>query len=129
MSDCSDLIGIPFKRGSDLSDGHIDCIHLVYKVLDALSIEAPAFKDSWYEASRREILNDLYAWGYRIRRPSYTEGDVLLIPQEGWTFAVVAEGGVLYCNRHLERVQWSLPQMFSILHCFRSKCSYAKLQD
>lgn len=121
MSDCSNLIGVPFRLRSDLSDGHIDCIHLVYEVWSRTGVVGPPFNDEWYEASRRKILNDLYCWGYRIPRPSYTDGDLIVIPQNTWAFAVIWAGGVLYINQELKKVQWSTVQLFTKLHCYRMK--------
>ena len=45
-----DLIGRPYRLGADGTgaDGAIDCIHLVYVVLERLNIPTPDFKDDWY---------------------------------------------------------------------------------
>ena len=67
MSDCSDLIGLPYRLGADGSDGHIDCIHLCYVALERMGIDAPAFKQSWYEASKWEVCRDLMRWGFGLK--------------------------------------------------------------
>jgi cell wall-associated NlpC family hydrolase len=51
MSDCADLVGLRYRLGADGSDGEIDCIHLVYTVLERLDIARPEFNDDWYSAS------------------------------------------------------------------------------
>ncbi len=48
MCDCADLVGMRYKLGADGSNGEIDCIHLVYTVLERLGIPTPAFNDGWY---------------------------------------------------------------------------------
>ena len=121
MSDCSDLIGIKYRLGADGSSGEIDCIHLCYVVLDRLGISTPVFNEFWYRASKRDILRDILSWGYRVHEPRYTDGDVLLIPQNSWAFAVIWDKGVLYIDPFMKRVQWSTPQRFTQLHCFRSR--------
>ncbi len=122
MSVCSDLIGMPFELGADGSNGKIDCIHLCYVVLKEQGIKAPPFKNEWYEASRWTITRDILRWGYRVPEPRY-DGDIVLIPQNSWAFAVTWEGGILYLNPHLKKVQWSQVQGFTKLLCFRSKDS------
>ena len=123
MSDCSDLIGMPYRLGSDGRDGKIDCIHLCYVVLDRLGIPTPVFNHRWYRGIKREIARDLYAWGYRVHNPRYTDGDILLLPQDSLAFAVIWDTGVLYINRQLEKVQWSAVQSLIQPHCFRSRNS------
>ncbi len=120
MSDCSDLIGLNFRRGADGSNGEIDCIHLCYTVLKRLDIDTPPFDTSWYEASKLTIFRDLYSWGVRIDKPAY-DGDIILIPAKGWTFAVSWQKGILYCNQFTGKVNWSLAQSFKKLYCFRSR--------
>ena len=73
MCRCSDLIGMPFELGADGTNGKIDCIHLCYIVLDHLGIEAPEFKQSWYESGKYETLRDLLRWGDRVSDPEYDE--------------------------------------------------------
>ena len=123
MSDCSDLIGLKYRLGADGTGGEIDCIHLCYICLDRLGIVAPPFNDAWYHSSRRLILRELYGWGYRVHKPRYTDGDILLIPQDSWAFAVIWQQGVLHADRYLKVVKWSTPRMFSKLHCFRKRNS------
>ena len=122
MCDCSDLIGRPYRLGADGTRREIDCIHLVYKVLHRLAIPTPAFDPSWYDGNRRQIVRELRAWGNRVERPQY-DGDVLLIPQQGWAFAVTWQKGILYINRHLNQVAWCPIAAIKPCHCFRSKNS------
>ena len=120
MSDCSDLIGLTFRRGADGSNGEIDCINLCYTVLNRLNIETPPFDNSWYDASKLSIFRDLYAWGVRIDSPTY-DGDIILIPAKGWTFAVSWQKGILYCNQYTKTVNRATVQSFKKLYCFRSR--------
>ena len=120
MSDCSDLIGRPYRRGADGTGDEIDCIHLVYTVLARLGIDAPSFNPAWYTASTPTVLRALLAWGIRVAEPRY-DGDVLLIRQPAWAFAVTWQTGILYINTNLNRVAWSPATMFHDHHCFRSK--------
>ena len=120
MSGCADLIGMPYRLGADGSDGHIDCIHLCYEVWDELGIKAPPFKQSWYEASKWEVSRDLLNWGFRVKKPEY-DGDILLLSQQSWAFAVTWQTGILYVNRGLGKVQWSSVRLLSRYHCFRTK--------
>jgi hypothetical protein len=122
MSDCSDLIGLPYRLGADGSDGYIDCIHLCYQALERMSIDAPPFKQSWYEASKWQVCRDLLAWGSRVDQPQY-DGDILLLPERSWTFAVMWATGILYVHPVLEKTQWSSAQLFLKYHCFRMKSS------
>jgi hypothetical protein len=119
-SDCSDLIGRPYRWGADGTDAEIDCIHLVYVVLERLEIQTPPFKPEWYTASKRQIVRDILSWGRRIGRPEY-DGDILLLRQSSWAFAVTWQTGILYINRHLKKVAWAPAQAFSDPICFRMK--------
>ena len=121
MSECSDLIGLKYRLGADGSDGSIDCIHLCYTAFDRLGIVAPPFNHAWYDGSRRLILRDLYGGFVRVHNPRYTDGDLLLIPQNSWAFAVIWSQGVLYIEPVMEKVQWSTTRVFTTLHCFRSR--------
>lgn len=120
MSDCADLVGLRYRLGADGSNGEIDCIHLVYTVLDRLGIATPAFKPSWYNASHRSVVRELLHWGNRVACPEY-DGDVLLITPGAWAFAVVWLNGVLYINTELQKVSWCSFQQLSACHCFRMK--------
>ena len=122
MSDCSDLIGRPYRLGADGSgsDGAIDCIHLCYTAFDRLGINAPPFNHAWYDGDRRLILRELYGSFVRIHN-DYTDGDLLLIPQNPWAFAVIWSQGVLYIEPVLEKVQWSSLRMFTKARYYRSK--------
>ena len=122
MSDCADLVGMRYRLGADGSNGEIDCIHLVYTVLERLNIPKPEFKQSWYNASPRTVVRELKAWGNRVDRPEY-DGDVLLMTQGPWAFAVVWLNGVLYINTEVERVSWCSLQQLKSFRCFRMKGS------
>lgn len=119
--DCSDLIGLPYKLGSDGSNGTIDCIHMVYAALRRMGIKTPQFNPTWYNASARVIYRDLKAWGRQINSPQY-DGDVLLILEAGRPiFAVAWETGIIYINQQTEKVAWSTEQAFTRYRCFRTK--------
>lgn len=120
MSDCSDLIGRPYRLGADGTDAEIDCIHLVYVVLERLKIETPPFNPDWYTATRRQIIRDILGWGRRIQQPEY-DGDILLLRESNWAFAVTWQTGILYINRHLSKVAWAPARAFSDPICFRTK--------
>lgn len=122
MCDCSDLIGRPYRLGADGSDREIDCIHLVYTVLDRLEIPAPEFQLGWYTADARTVLWDIQQWGHRVAQPQY-DGDVLLLRQSGWGFAVVWQDGILYINGELQRVAWSPLCAVQNCRCYRMKSS------
>ena len=122
-SDCSDLIGRPYLYGADGSGPEIDCIHLVYTVLNRLDIATPPFKADWYTASKRQIVRDLLTWGRRIERPEY-DGDILLLSEDNWAFAVTWQTGILYINRHLNKVAWAPASSFTAPNCFRTKSSF-----
>ena len=106
MCDCSDLVGKLYRLGADGSDGAIDCIHLVYTVLGRLGIPTPEFQADWYTADIKTVLRDIHKWGRRVAQPQYN-GDVLLLRQTGWGFAVVWQDGILYVNGELQKVAWS----------------------
>ena len=122
MSDCLDLIGLRYKLGADGSNGEIDCIHLVYKVLERCNIPTPEFEDAWYEASTTKVCRDLLRWGFQVDQPAY-DGDVLLLKEDNWTFAVTWQTGIFYINRQLDSVAWGSVSSFTSYHCFRTKGS------
>ena len=122
MSDCADLVGMRYRLGADGTNGEIDCIHLVYTVLERLDIVRPEFNEDWYNASSYKVLRDLLRWGVRVDRPEY-DGDVLLMTQGTWAFAVVWLSGVLYINTELEKVSWCSLRQLSAYRCFRTKSS------
>jgi len=122
MSDCADLIGLRYRLGADGTNNEIDCIHLVYTVLGRLQIPAPTFNPNWYTASKTSIARDLLRWGTRVKYPEY-DGDVLLMTQGPWAFAVVWLNGVLYINTELEKVSWCSLQQLRSYRCFRMKGS------
>lgn len=122
MSDCLDLIGLRYRLGADGSNGEIDCIHLVYKVLERCNISTPKFEDAWYEASKVKVCRDLLRWGFRVDQPAY-DGDVLLLEEDNWTFAVTWQTGIFYINRQLDSVTWGPASSFINYHCFRTRGS------
>ena len=117
-----DLIGRPYRLGADGTGDEIDCIHLVYVVLDRLNIETPPFDPGWYTASQFRIARDLLAWGRRIKAPAY-DGDVALLPQEAAAFAVTWQNGLLYINRRLHQVAWCPIGAVPTCPCFRMRSS------
>ena len=117
-----DLIGRPYRLGADGSGEEIDCIHLVYTVLDRLGIETPPFRQDWYAASRITIARDLLHWGRRVAQPTY-DGDVALLPQEVAAFAVTWQSGLFYINRDLQQVAWCPIGALPTCPCFRMKGS------
>ena len=120
MSECSDLIGIPYKLGSDGGDGHIDCIHPCYTVWERLGIDSPPFDKQWYELTTRSIGREILRLTSRVSGPRY-DGDIVLIPQEQWAFGVVWNQGILYISHYSDAVMWSTPPCFANLHFFRLK--------
>ena len=122
MSDCVDLIGLRYRLGADGSNGEIDCIHLVFKVLERCGIDAPPFNPDWYSSSKTKVCRDLLRWGYRVDQPKY-DGDVLLLKEDAWIFAVTWQTGILYINRQLGIVTWAPAYSFMKSHCFRTKGS------
>ena len=122
MYDCGDLVGRPYRLGADGSGKEIDCIHLCYVALERMGIKAPAFKQSWYTDSKWSICRDLMSWGFRVKTAEY-DGDILLLPQQSWAFAVTWQNGVLYIDRQSEKVAWSSVRLFQNYHCFRMRSS------
>jgi len=117
-----DLIGRPYRLGANGTgpDGAIDCIHLVYTVLQRMEIPTPVFQADWYNQSVRQYGRDLLKWGIRVDEPQY-DGDVLLLDQGDPVFAVVWSKGCLYINRHLKAVAWCPIGTVSGRYCFRLK--------
>jgi hypothetical protein len=122
MCDCADLVGLKYRLGADGTGGEIDCIHLVYTVLGRLGMPVPDFRDDWYDASARVIARDLLRWGRRVDRAEY-DGDVLLVAQDPWAFAVVWLQGVLYINTEQQKVAWCSLRQLRKYRCFRMKGS------
>ncbi|MFZ9260898.1 MAG: hypothetical protein ACO23G_10725 [Limnohabitans sp.] len=111
--------------GADGSGEEIDCIHLVYVALEAMEIPTPAFKDSWYEASRFAVIRDLREWGELVGDRTYT-GDVAVFRQNDWTFGVVWRDGILHISPETERVSWcGMDRVKSNARFYRLKSSYA----
>jgi hypothetical protein len=113
-----DLIGKPYRPGSDGSDGYFDCIHLVYTVLQRLDIPHPLFNPAWYDCDWRVVLKALREWGTRTLEPSY-DGDVVLLSRNKFVFGVVWQSGILYINDPLETVTWNAIPAFQICRAYR----------
>jgi len=116
-----DLIGRPYRLGADGTDadGAIDCIHLVYTVLDRLSIVTPAFNPSWYVSSPRQVLKALMQWGHRIEKPVYN-GDVIFMSQQTYAFGVAWQDGILLTAAMVNRVEWRPFPVLPACRCYRS---------
>ena len=123
MFGCADLIRKPYRLGADgtAPDGAIDCIHVVYRVLQETGIPTPVFKPTWYTATHRVVARDLLTWGRRIAEPAY-DGDILLLKQDRMAFAVVWSHGILYINNRMEKVAWCLTEMVQDYYAFRYSC-------
>lgn len=113
-----DLIGRPYRYGADGTepDGALDCIHLVFTVLDRLGLPHPQCRSEWYDG--RYIARDLLRWCHRVDVAAY-DGDVLLLPQDTTAFAVYWENGCLYINQHSKAVAWCHIGMVPRYRCFR----------
>ena len=120
VSNCSELIGMPYVLGADGTNGAIDCIHLVYEALRVMSIPTPPFKPCWYELPAREIMRDIRRWGNRITSPTY-DGDVSVLPdsETGWAFGVTWCSGILHINRSVMAVSWSPLELVRISRSYR----------
>lgn len=116
-----DLIGRPFRLGADGSDSDkaLDCIHLVYTVLDRLEIWRPDFDPTWYTARQRVVLKALNNWGFRIHSPQY-DGDVVLLPHRNYSFGVAWQDGILYTAAMTKRVDWCPFRLLPRCRCYRS---------
>jgi len=102
-SNCLDLIGRPYRLGG--GDGTIDCIQMVYEVLERMDIPTPPFQESWYTDSRFTIGRALLQWGDRVRGTPYN-GDVGITSNPSPVFLVACHNGALYINFHLNAVAW-----------------------
>jgi hypothetical protein len=118
-----DLIGRPYRLGADGTDadGALDCIHLVYAVLERLSIATPAFNPAWYDGSPRLVLTALAKWGHRIKEPAYN-GDVVLVSQQNYAFGVAWQDGILLTAAMVNRVEWRPFRAIPVCRCYRSNC-------
>ena len=118
-----DLIGRPYRLGADGSDPDraIDCIHLVFEVLDRLAITRPQLDPAWYTASKRVVLKALSGACFRIERPQY-DGDVVLLPHKNYAFGVTWQSGILYTAAIVERVNWVPFHALPLCRCYRSAC-------
>ena len=117
---CEDLIGLEYVPAADGTDNKIDCIWLVYKVLDLLKVPTPAFNWKWYDNDSRLIFRSLLQWGKRITSP-FIDGDVLILPDDNWAFAVVWQGGFLHINPITKKTAWSPLDMAG--NCLAFRCS------
>jgi hypothetical protein len=122
MCDCVDLVGLKYRLGATGKDGEIDCIHLVYTVLERLGMATPEFDQNWYTASRTTVARALLRWGNRVTEPGY-DGDVVVIGQAPWAFSIVWQQGVLYINTELGVVSWCSLGQLKRFHCFRMRSS------
>jgi len=123
MSSCSDLIGLRYQFGANGENNEIDCIHLVYKALKYMGKNPPPFKDDWYTTtSSISIARDLLSYCTKVDKPEY-DGDVVLIPQNTWSFGVVWHTGLLYINAESERVAWCPLDNLNKCRCFRLRSS------
>ena len=113
---------MPFEYGAK-GDGAIDCIHMVYRVLEEYEIPKPAFNEDWYNQGPGEYLRDLLRWGERLPQErlngSLYNGDVLWMPGNGPIFAAIWQTGVLHINPRLNRVHWLPQTVFQELQGFR----------
>ena len=105
MSGSERLLGLPYRYGADGSDGTIDCIHLVYEVLDDLQIPVPTFNNHWYGMQKFGYARDLLRWGKRVKDSPYN-GDVLLFSGQHPMFGAVWQQGAIYINQASNSVSW-----------------------
>lgn len=120
LNSCSDLIGMDYVPAADGDNNKIDCIWLVYRVLDLLKVPTPEFNWKWYDGDDRLIFRSLLQWGKRVTSP-YIDGDVLLLPDDNWAFAVVWEGGFLHIHPTTKKTAWSPLEMTG--KCLAFRCS------
>jgi hypothetical protein len=120
VSECSDLIGLRYRLGADGTNGEIDCIHLVYKVWERVGVTGPAFNPEWYHKPRRTVFRDVFAWGDRVKLGGY-DGDMALMPQNTWAFAVAWSQGLLLIHPLTEAVAWCPLEKVGTAHFFRMK--------
>jgi hypothetical protein len=120
MCDCSDLIGRPYHLGADGTATEIDCIHLVYTVLERLGIQTPEFNPAWYDSDLKTIIRAIKDWGNRVAQPEY-DGDVVMLAHDHWAFGVTWQSGILYINRDLQKVAWCPLSTLPKCRCYRLK--------
>jgi len=120
MCDCSDLIGRPYHLGADGTGTEIDCIHLVYTVLERLGIPTPEFNPTWYDSDLKTIIRAIKDWGNRVAQPEY-DGDVVMLAHDHWAFGVTWQSGILYINRDLQKVAWCPLSTLPKCRCYRLK--------
>lgn len=105
MSGSERFLGMPYCYGADGSDGTIDCIHLVYEVLEEMQIPVPVFNESWYGMQKFGYARDLLKWGRRVKGTQYN-GDVLLFSGQQPMFGAVWQRGAIYINQASNSVSW-----------------------
>ncbi len=115
---------MPYRLGGTGSDNTIDCINLVYRVLECLEIETPEFDFNWYNASGFKIMRDFRRWGVPVAEPSYN-GDTVLLTNDRIAFGVVWDRGLLTVSEATKAVIWHPLSVHSksLLYCFRSRNS------
>lgn len=119
---CSHLIGLKYRLGADGSAGEIDCISLVYRVLENVNLHPPPFKPAWYTMTDRQILQDLQSFTVRIDCLRY-DGDIAVLGGQLPAFGATWENGLLYINRTSLRVDWKPLHSLSIRRSYRLKKS------
>lgn len=123
FSHCSELIGLDYLPAADGEGKKIDCIWLVYRALHLLNVPTPLFNWEWYKGNRHLIYRTLLQWGERIATPS-KDGDVLVLPDDNWAFAVTWQGGFLHIHPITKKVVWSPLGMLG--PCVAFRCSHLK---
>jgi hypothetical protein len=119
---CSNLLGKRYELGADGSGETIDCIALTVSVLDHLGIGNPGVLRQWYSMGAREILRELNHYTERIEQPTY-DGDIVVLRSPTPAFGAAWQGGILYINQSLQRVDWKPAAMLSIHRSYRMKRS------
>jgi len=117
---CDHLIGISYEYGS--AGSTVDCISLVITALDWLGLPNPGVKVAWYEMSPKAIARELATYTDRISEPTY-DGDIVLLSGKPIAFGVAWQGGILYINRDLMKVDWKPTSSHTILRSYRTKSS------
>jgi len=115
---CSQLIGKPYEYGTN--GDTVDCIALVIQALDLMGFDNPGVKSDWYEMNARQIIRELDKYTERIGYPTY-DGDIVIIAGSPPVFGVAWQGGILFINRMVMRVDWKPAAMLQILRSFRMK--------
>ena len=121
---------MPYRLGGTGSDNTIDCINLVYRVLECLEIDTPEFNSGWYSASSFKIMRDFRHWGVPVSKPSYN-GDTVLLTSDRIAFGVVWDRGLLTVSEATKAVSWNPLSVHSesLLYCFRSRNNSPQRSD